>query len=235
MEALSIKEIVEAVNGRLLAGREDTLVHSVSTSSNEIEPGALFVPIKGERVDAHDYIKGALENGAVAVLTNKSKEEIYYHPAFVYIYVDHTLKALQRLATYYRSKFLIPVIGVTGSVGKTTTKEMVAAALETKYKVLKTAGNMNSQVGLPLTMFRLTREHQVAVIEMGMSNEGEIARLAHIAKPTMAIVTNIGVSHIGQLGSKENIRKEKMNVIDAFTDPTYLNVGCLREKAFYLF
>ena len=212
MEAIKVGDIIHAVKGELLYGSKDTIVTSVSTNSNDLEQGALFVPIIGERVDAHDYIDSAFAHGAVATFT--SRNDLNFDQTKVYILVHDTIEAMQTLAAYYRSLLSIPVVGITGSVGKTTTKEMISAALSTQYNVLKTAGNMNSQVGLPLTVFRIEHEHEVAVIEMGMSEEGEMARLAHVAKPTMAVITNIGVSHIAQLGSRENIRKEKMNIID---------------------
>lgn len=214
MKAIKVSELVEAVNGKLLAGDGEILVTSVSTNSKEIEKGALFVPIVGERVDAHDFIDMALDAGAVVTFTQR--DNLSYKEGKAYIKVENTLYALQAAASYYRSQFSIPLIGITGSVGKTTTKEMIAAALSTQKKVLKTKGNMNSQVGLPLMMFELDSEVEVAVIEMGMSEVGEMQRLAKIAKPDMAVMTNIGVSHIGQLGSKENIRKEKLNIIDEF-------------------
>lgn len=213
---LLVKEIVNAVNGVLFCGDENKAVTSVSTNSREIEEGALFVPIIGERVDGHRFIKGAFENGAAASFTSENQEQEVSSQTNCLIYVKDTLQALQALGAYYRSLFSIPLIGITGSVGKTTTKEMVAAALETKFHVLKTIGNMNSQIGLPLMMFYLDSSYDVAVIEMGMSEEGEMARLAKIAKPDMAVLTNIGVSHIGQLGSKENIRKEKLDIISEF-------------------
>ena len=234
MEALSIKEIVKAVEGVLICGNEQSMVTSVSTNSKEAKEGTLFVPIIGEKVDAHDFIESALEQGAVATFTSKEIENIKNNEKG-YIRVEDTVKALQLLAEYYRKKFTIPLIGITGSVGKTTTKEMIAAALVTKKNVLKTAGNMNSQVGLPLTIFRIDREHEAAVIEMGMSEEGEMKKLAKIAKPTLAVVTNIGVSHIGQLGSKENIRKEKLNIIDEFGDAKLLSSGENRENDFALY
>ena len=214
MKAISVEAIAKAVKGTILAGDNKTEITSVSTNSKEIEEGALFVPIIGERVDAHKFINMALEAGAVATFTSKDIEE--FVPGKVYIKVDDTIAALQAAAAYYRSLFSTKIIGITGSVGKTTTKEMIAAALETKLNVLKTKGNMNSQIGLPLMMFYLEEDTEVAVIEMGMSEVGEMSRLAAVAKPEIAVVTNIGVSHIGQLGSKENIRKEKMNIIDRF-------------------
>lgn len=225
MKAIYIKEIVSAVGGVLVCGKEDDRVTSVSTNSKEILPGALFVPIIGERVDAHRFIEGAFDLGAVATFTSKHSKACDCKGKGSYIYVEDTIQALQKFAAYYRSLFSTPIIGITGSVGKTTTKEMVAAALETKYTVLKTAGNMNSQIGLPLMMFRLEETTQLAVIEMGMSEEGEMKRLSSIAKPETVIMTNIGVSHIGQLGSKENIRKEKLNIINEMKegDCLYLN------------
>lgn len=225
MEPISIREIVTAVNGKLISGDAEQIVTHISTNSKEIEEGTLFVPIIGERFDAHDFIESALKEGAVATFTSKNLDNMDKDQKKAYILVDDTLKALQLLGAYYRNQFHIPVIGITGSVGKTTTKEMIAAALETKYKVLKTAGNMNSQIGLPLTMFRINKEHEVAVIEMGMSEVGEMERLSRIARPNIAVMTNIGVSHIGQLKTQENIRKEKLNIINEFNKEgiLYLN------------
>lgn len=224
MEALAINKIIKAVDGTLLSGKEEATVSSVSTNSKEVKEGAIFIPIIGERVDAHDFIRMALQDGAVATLTSRFIEDKERIEGKAYIQVENTVDALQKLGAYYRSLFPIPCIGITGSVGKTTTKEMIAAALETKLNVIKTIGNMNSQIGLPLMMTYFSKEHQVAVIEMGISEEGEMERLAPIAKPDYAVMTNIGVSHIGQLGSKENIRKEKLNIINAF------GTGVQKEK-----
>lgn len=221
---ITVKQIVNAVNGTLLSGSEEILVTSASVNSREIEKGALFVPIIGEKVDGHRFIDGAFENGAVASFVAESATLSEYAEGKAYIQVKDTLKALQALGSWYRDQFGMPVIGITGSVGKTTTKEMVGAALATKYNVIKTLGNMNSQVGLPLMMFHFEPEHEVAVIEMGMSEEGEMERLSVIAKPDMAIMTNIGVAHIGQLGSQENIRKEKLNLINV-TSGNFEKIG----------
>lgn len=222
MEPLSIKEIADAVGGNVLYGNEEALIRYVSTNSREEVIDSLFVPIIGERVDGHEFIHDAFKNGAIACFISKDKSPI---EELIYIKVEDTLEALQKLGSYYRNKFNIPVIGITGSVGKTTTKEMVSCALETKYKVLKTIGNMNSQVGLPLMMFHMNKEHEIAVIEMGMSEPGEMERLTKISRPEVAIITNIGVSHIAQLKTKENIRKEKCNIINAFNEDSilYLN------------
>lgn len=222
MESLSIKEIAHAVNGKILCGDENQLITSVSTNSKNLEPGALFVPIIGEKVDAHDFIESVFQNGAVACFTSKHTQ---MEKERVYIAVNDTLEALQALGAYYRSKFNIPVVGITGSVGKTTTKEMIAAALATKFNVLKTEGNMNSQVGLPLMMLKFNREYEIAVIEMGMSEFGEMERLTPISRPEVAVMTNIGVSHIGQLKTRENIRKEKLNIINAFKEDSVLYIN----------
>ncbi|WP_310605380.1 UDP-N-acetylmuramoyl-tripeptide--D-alanyl-D-alanine ligase [Anaerosporobacter sp.] len=225
MELLTIEEIVKATKGELLCGKADLQIHAVSTNSKEVEEGTLFVPIVGERVDAHTFIPSVIEAGATAIIASVEQDLSAVKENQAVIRVNDTKEALQDLAAYYRSKFTIPVIGITGSVGKTTTKEMVSAALETKYRVLKTAGNMNSQVGLPLTIFRIDHTHEVAVIEMGISEANEMDKLARVAKPTHAVITNIGVSHIGQLGSRENIRKEKMNIMNEFDEDSCLFVN----------
>lgn len=221
MESINIKEILGAVDGILLLGDENIQIRGVKTNSKEEIEQSLFVPIVGERVDAHNFIMDAKQHGSVACFVSHEVELI---DGLTYIKVEDTLVALQRLGSYYRDKFNIPVIGITGSVGKTTTKEMVSAALETKYKVLKTIGNMNSQVGLPLMMFHMEKEHEIAVIEMGISEFGEMERLSRISKPTTAILTNIGVSHIAQLKSRENIRKEKIRITDTFDKNSVLYI-----------
>lgn len=226
MEKLSLKEIAHAVSGKIVAGDENLYITFVSTNSRNVEGNTLFIPIIGERVDAHNFIDQAFERGAVATLTSRGISENYQpNENRAYIQVKDTLLALQDLATYYRNQFDIPIIGITGSVGKTTTKEMIAEVLETKYRVLKTSGNMNSQIGLPLTIFGIEKNHEVAVIEMGMSEIGEMEKLAKIARPTIGVITNIGVSHIGQLKSQDNILKEKLNMINGFNKDNnlYLN------------
>lgn len=216
---LSVKEIIEATGGTLLCGSERLKVTGACVDSRKAEKGDIFVPLIGEKVDAHRFIKAVLEGETECSFTSSREayEEVKDLGKTV-ILVEDTLKALQDMASYYRNHFELPIIGITGSVGKTTTKEMVAAALETKLRVLKTEGNMNSQIGLSLMMLKLTKEHQAAVIEMGMSEKGEMSKLAAIARPDMAVMTNIGVSHIGQLGSQENIREEKLHITDAFSE-----------------
>lgn len=225
MEPIRICDIVSAVGGVLRKGSSNAEITSVSTNSREIEPGALFVPIIGEKVDAHQFIPMALEAGAQACFTQQEPDESLKFLEGAVIQVKDTQKALQDFASWYRKRFSIPVIGVTGSVGKSSTKEMIAAALSQGKKIHKTAGNYNSQIGLPLTVFGLDHTHEIAVIEMGMSNFGEMERLSVIARPTSAVMTNIGISHIEQLKTQENIRDEKLHIADTIGDRgvLYLN------------
>ncbi len=206
MEVLTAREIALAVGG-LVDG--DSQINSVCIDSRKVERGCLFVAIKGENFDGHNFIESAVKQGANAIVSHKEIEcEV---PV---IKVEDTSKALLALAAYYRSKFEIPVVSLTGSVGKTTSKEMISEVLSVKYKTLKTLGNLNNEIGLPMTLFGLDRSYQAAVIEMGMNHSGEISRLAKATRPTMGVVTNIGVSHIENLGSRENILKAKLEMLD---------------------
>lgn len=207
MKPMKLSEIARAVGGTLVGGKAETEITEVCTDSRKITKGCLFVPLVGEKFDGHDYIEKAFAGGAAAALTAKDSS------GGALICVEDTLRALQALAAYYRSLFAIPVVGLTGSVGKTTTKEMTAAVLSQKYNTLKTEGNFNNEIGLPLTVFRLTEEHETAVLEMGMSGFGEIDRLAEIAEPELAMITNIGMSHIELLGSQENIYRAKSEIL----------------------
>lgn len=211
MIPIGISEILKAVDGTLLWGDKNGVVTNVVTDSRKAGKDSLFVPIVGERVDAHRFIPQVMQAGAS--VTFSSKKDVAPEDSGSCIYVEDTLAALQKTAAYYRSRFDIPVIGVTGSVGKTTTKEMISAVLEKKYRVVKTQGNWNSQIGVALMMFELEPETELAIFEMGMSLPGEMARLVEIAKPQTAVMTNIGVSHIGNLGSRENIAKEKGHIV----------------------
>lgn len=216
MVSFQVKDVIHATKGTLLQGNEATEITEVLTDSREVKSGSLFVPIIGERIDAHRFIPDVMKSGAAAVFT--SKREVMDEVQGVtkdtcIIYVEDTLAALQALARWYRERFEIPVIGVTGSVGKTTTKEMLGAVLSTKYNVLKTIGNLNSQIGVAMMMFHIDEKTELAVFEMGMSMPGEMARLVEIAKPQTAVMTNIGVSHIGNLGSRENITFEKGHIV----------------------
>ena len=212
MEPVTIGQILEAVGGTLLGEPmdPDTAVTSVTTDSRQIREGALFIPLSGERYDGHAFIQSALEEGAAGCLTQRERES--YLPGKFYIKVRSTHRALRDLAQWYKGRFDIPFVCVTGSVGKTTTKDMVAAVLGEKYRVLKTDGNFNNDIGLPLTLLRLEREHEICVLEMGMNHAGEIEYLSEIVEPDVALITNIGDSHIEHLGSREGIFKAKCEI-----------------------
>ena len=211
MEAITIREILAAVGGTLLRPfDEDRTIDCVDTDSRTMHEGSLFIPLSGERFDGHAYIDQALEDGALGCLTHKSVETL--RPDKFYIQVEDTMTALGALARYYRNKFDLKVVGVTGSVGKTTTKDMVASVLSQRYRVLKTEGNYNNNIGVPKTLFRLDHTHQIAVIEMGMNHMGEIDYLTRIAEPDVAIITNVGDAHIENLGSRENTLRAKAEI-----------------------
>ncbi len=212
MEPMTIREILEAVDGKLLGEFSDLdlTVKYVFTDSRNPDPGALFIPLVGERFDGHAFLNEALEGGAAGCFTQRERES--YLPGKFYIKVGSTQKALRDLARHYKQKFRIPFVAVTGSVGKTTTKDMVAAVLGERFKVLKTEGNFNNEVGLPLTLLRLNSNHEICVVEMGMNHFGEIEYLSSIVEPDVAVITNIGDSHIENLGSRENILKAKCEI-----------------------
>lgn len=212
MEPVTIREILEATGGRLLGNQADLTqsVTGIDIDSRDIHEGSLFLPLLGERFDGHAFIEDTLESGALGAFTVRERDR--YTEGKYYIQVKNTQKALRDLAKYYKKKFQIPFIAVTGSVGKTTTKDMIAAVLGAKYKVLKTEGNYNNEIGLPLTLLRLNKSHHCAVLEMGMSSFGEIQYLSEIVEPDVAVITNIGDAHIEYLGSRENILKAKCEV-----------------------
>lgn len=213
MEAITLAQLLEAVKGRLLGGfdRLDTPIFQVETDSRSIHPGTLFIPLVGDRFDGHAYISAALEGGAAGCLTAREQED--YLPGKFYVKVENTERALGDLAAWYKDRFSIPCVGVTGSVGKTTAKDMLAAVLGVKYKVLKTEGNRNNNIGLPLTLLELDSSCQIAVLEMGMDKFGEIDYLAGIVRPDMGVITNIGDAHIERLGSRENIFRAKCELL----------------------
>ncbi len=206
MEVLTTREIAMAVGGTV---NEEKQVNNVCIDSRKVQMGCLFIAIKGENFDGHDFINLAVQNGAHAVMSHKNIE-----CDVPVIMVGDTSKALLNLAGYYRSRFDIPVVALTGSVGKTTTKEMISEVMCVKYKTLKTQGNLNNEIGLPMTLFGLDRSYSAAVIEMGMNHSGEISRLAKATRPTVGVITNVGVSHIENLGSRENILKAKLEMLD---------------------
>ena len=189
----------------------DRPVERISTDSRDVDEKTLYVPLKGERFDGHDFIASALEKGAAGALSERSADD----PRV--IRVESTLAALGALGRARRDEIDPLVVGLTGSVGKTTTKDMTALVLGTKYRTHKTAGNFNNEIGLPKTLLALEKEHEAAVIEMGMSHKGEISRLARLAKPDVALITNIGSAHIEYLGSREGIRDAKLEITDGLS------------------
>lgn len=207
MEQFTLAQAAEWTGGEA-AG--DAVLTAVSTDSRVIPPDALFLPIKGERFDGHDFIGKAIENGASAVMSHREHEE-YSVPA---LYVENTSQALLDLAGGYRRLCGGKVVGVTGSVGKTTTKELLYAVLSQGLRAQKTEGNLNNEIGLPLTLFRMTRDTEVMVAEMGMNHFGELSRMTAAAQPDIAVITNIGTSHIEFLGSREGICKAKLEILE---------------------
>ncbi|MDD6728347.1 MAG: UDP-N-acetylmuramoyl-tripeptide--D-alanyl-D-alanine ligase [Eubacteriales bacterium] len=206
MEKLKLSEIAAACGGTY---NKDCEISGVCIDTRKITKGCLFICIKGERFDAHQFAQEALDKGAGAVMIHS---DVDIDGCFVK--VENTSKALLDLGGYYRSKFNIPVIALTGSVGKTTTKEFTYLVVNSQYNAIKTQGNLNNEIGLPQTLFQIDSTTQAAVIEMGMNHFGEISRLTAATKPTMAMITNIGVSHIENLGSREGILKAKLEILE---------------------
>lgn len=215
METLKCKDIVKAVGGKLLSGSLEAEFSNVTTDSRTVKNGDFFVPLVGEKFDGHDYIFSSFERGVSGCFTHKHTKGFDGKNV---IKVEDTLVALRKLSAYYRQKFDIPFVGITGSVGKTSTKDMVSGVLSQRYNVHKTQGNFNNEIGVPLTIFNLESSHEAAVIEMGMSGFGEISRLTSIVKPDIAIITNIGLSHIEKLGSRQNILKAKMEILEGLKE-----------------
>ena len=212
MTPCTVREICAAVNGVLLQG-SDAAVTQVSTDSRSVPAGALFVPLVGERFDGHTYIGKALESGAAGCLTAQTPEVLL--PGKFYIQVEDTRLALKTLASWYRGKFDLPVVQVTGSAGKTTTKEMIACVLGRRFRTLKTQANFNNDIGTPLTLLGLGPEHQAAVIETGMNHFGEIRYLGEMVRPDIAVITNVGDAHIENLGNtRQGILRAKCEIFE---------------------
>ena len=213
MIQLLITDVVKAVNGTLIRPEliKSNSINGVSIDSRKIEKNQIYIPIIGEKYDGHDFIEIVFEKGISVVITEKEDK---IPQSFGGILVKDTKKSLIDLAKYYRSLFDIPVIAITGSVGKTSCKEMIASILSAKYKVHKTKGNYNNDIGLPLTILDMPCDTEVAIFEMGMNHFGEIDLLSSIALPNIAVITNIGVSHIEFLGSRDGILKAKSEIIN---------------------
>ena len=215
MMPCTAREICAAVSGTLLQD-SGAPVTGVTTDSRAVQPGQLFIPLVGERFDGHAYISKALDGGAAGCLTAAAPETLL--PGKLYIQVADTRLALKALASWYRDKFDLPVVQVTGSAGKTTTKEMIASVLSQRYNTLRTEGNFNNDIGAPLTLLRLMPEHQAAVIETGMNHFGEIRYLGEMVRPDIAVITNVGDAHIENLGNtRQGILRAKCEIFENLT------------------
>ena len=200
-----LSEINKVVDGIIY---NDVYINKIKTNSKEIEKGDLFLAIN----KGHDYINEAIDNGAVAIISEIDVDNIPY------IKVNSSVDALGKIANYIRNKYNIPLIAITGSVGKTTTKELISLVLSKKYKVLKSLKNNNNHIGLPLTLLNLDDSYDIIVAELGMNHQGEIDYLSKICNPNYAVITNIGSAHIGNLGSKKNILKAKLEILNGMKD-----------------
>ena len=219
LKTLSAGEISSAVGGKLYTfGSGGGDVTNVTYDSREVASGTLFCAIKGEKVDGHDFIKNSVEKGASVVLASKLPEGAESFGDYSVIIVDDTVKALGELAGYYRSFSRAKAVGVTGSVGKTTTKDYIASVLSASFKTQKTEGNHNNEIGFPMTLFSLEPDCEAIVLEMGMSSRGEISFLTRLAKPVASVITNIGTSHIANLGSRENICLAKLEIAEGMDE-----------------
>ena len=210
MKNLTLENITQVCSGTYYgpAGKLQEEVSSIITDSRKADKGCLFVPIVGERVDAHKFIPQVMAAGALATLSERVLEQA----DFPYIVVESSLQAVKDIAEFYLKQLEIPVVGITGSVGKTSTKEVIASVLSQKYRTLKTQGNFNNELGLPLTVFRLRDEDEMAVLEMGISDFGEMTRLARIARPDTCVITNIGTCHLENLGDRDGVLKAKTEI-----------------------
>lgn len=212
MRHLTLKNIARACAGTLYNyyPEEDKEVAGVVLDSRQVQENYLFIATKGERADGHSFIPQVFAKGAAGVICEKEPED----EKGVYILVENSFQALKDIACFYRGQLDIAVVGITGSVGKTSTKEFIASVLEMRYKVLKTEGNHNNEIGLPLTILEIREEHEVAVLEMGISDFGEMHRLSEIARPDICVLTNIGQCHLENLKSREGILKAKSEIFD---------------------
>jgi len=232
MIELSIRDLLKICGGRLLAGNENRQFRGVCTDSRKLTPGQLFFALRGERFDGHEFITRAFKKGAAGAVVGREVEVPFRDGCLVM--VDNPLLCLQRLAAWWRRRFDIPVIGVTGSSGKTTTKDILAGILTSLGKVHKTEGNYNNEIGLPLILLGLDDSHKVCVVEMAMRGLGEIALLCEIARPTGGIITNIGLAHYEKLGSRENIARAKGELAESLPREGFLMLNSEDEWSSFI-
>ena len=228
MNEITVSEILKATNGKLVSGSPEATVCGVTIDSRKVEEGFLFVAIKGENTDGHKYIESARDLGATCALVSSDVDVV---DGIALVKVDDTAYALQELGKAYLTGLSMKKIAVTGSVGKTTTRDLLHAAVSSIYKAGKNSGNLNNDLGLPLTVLSFDSSMQVGVMEMGtMGSLGEIHRLADIGRPDAAIITNIGVSHLETLGTRDNILKTKLEITDYFTKENTLIINADDDK-----
>ena len=225
MNKIFVKDVINLCKGKIIFGKEDETVEEIVRDTREVKKGYTYIGFKGEKNDGNLMYEQALKNGAkVCILQKSSIENLIdiekikkeYNNCTI-ILVEDTTRTLQQIAILKRNMYNIPVVGITGSVGKTSTKDIIASVMSKKFNVLKTLGNYNNQIGLPLTILRLKDENAM-VIEMGMNQLREISNLTKIAKPTVAVITNVGTAHIGNLGSRENILKAKLEILEGLEE-----------------
>lgn len=223
--SFTVENILQVTGGMLAYGDQNTVCENFCKNTKEITNDDVYIGIKGEKFDGSKFYQEAFENGAKGAIINKvdGLETKRVDGKFL-IQVDDTIEAIAKLAKFKREQYSIPVIAVTGSVGKTSTKDIIYSVVSQKYKTLKTQGNMNNHIGLPMTILKL-KDHEALVVEMGMNHFGEISKLTNIAKPTIAVITNVGTAHIGNLGSRENILKAKLEILEGLQKGGYLIIN----------
>ncbi len=219
MKEIPINRLEEVLGGRMLTQQCDGSINDAVIDSRKVTEGKLFIPIKGPRFDGHDFIKEAIDNGASAIISEKSPEELDINiedlndKGTAFIKINSAVRAMRRLAAFNRDRAGIPIIALTGSSGKTTTKDLIASVLSQRFNVYKTKGNLNNIYGVPLTIIGIEPENEIAVIEMGMEGIGEIAQSIRFVKPQISVITNIGQAHLQELKTKENILKAKSEIL----------------------
>ena len=216
MKNMTLGNIAKACEGKLVLpeGFVDNEVDNITIDSRAVTEGSLFIPIVGARVDGHSFISKVYEDGAVCTLTERELTEEEKSANKPYIIVESSLVAIKQIAAFYRNQLDIKFVGITGSVGKTSTKEIISSVLDTKFNVLKTQGNFNNEIGVPLTIFRIREEHEIAVVEMGINNFGEMDRLSTIVRPDIGVITNIGVCHLENLIDRDGVLKAKTEMFN---------------------
>lgn len=224
---MKVEDIIKATNGKLLIGNLQEDCENFCTDTRKIQDGDIYVGLKGEKFNGNEYYKEALDKGAKVVIISGIKvaqEDLEQYKNKTIIEVNDSLEAFGDIAAYKRELYDIPVVQITGSVGKTSTRDIIANVVRTQYKTLQTEGNQNNAVGLPTTLLKL-KDHEAVVVESGMNHFGEIRYLGKIAKPTVAVITNIGTAHIGFLGSRENILKAKLEILENLKPDGYVVIN----------